>query len=374
MPLRVCRCGCGQPSETGFVRGHWRTYAAALRQRARIGDANAFQEMYDAGYMLESKPGKTAFGVEAEFFGIDQSSAADVITSIGHEAVVDGYHHDPVPHWRVTEDGSVTGEACELVSPILKRRQADFTMTREIVTALRQNGGVVDRSCGLHVHHNATGMTPMLVAEAVSHWSLFQPLINMLLPAGRVSYAEYCRPMENPGRWHRSVMDQADGTLDSLTARCHSFGRYHAINLSALQAHGTLEFRQHQGTLNGTKIENWVKFTRLFMDIGEARSCLDTINEYGSEDAVTSALGLDGMFDYIGAPKALLDYYKGRSIQLGHLPQPVLSVVPDPEDTQCQSGPVCGPDEENWCAACGEYHEPEEWDGHDDTYDPADDF
>ncbi|MBR1732821.1 MAG: amidoligase family protein, partial [Alloprevotella sp.] len=36
--------------------------------------------------------------------------------------------------------------------------------------------------------------------------------------------------------------------------------RYHSVNPIAYSAHGTIEFRQHQGTTNFTKIKNWVSF------------------------------------------------------------------------------------------------------------------
>jgi hypothetical protein len=35
-------------------------------------------------------------------------------------------------------------------------------------------------------------------------------------------------------------------------------GRYHKLNLSSYVSHGTIEFRQHQGTINYVKISRWI--------------------------------------------------------------------------------------------------------------------
>ena len=36
--------------------------------------------------------------------------------------------------------------------------------------------------------------------------------------------------------------------------------RYHKVNLEAYSRHKTVEFRQHSGTTNFTKMRNWVLF------------------------------------------------------------------------------------------------------------------
>ena len=36
--------------------------------------------------------------------------------------------------------------------------------------------------------------------------------------------------------------------------------RYHKLNLEAYSRHRTVEFRQHGGTTNFTKMENWIRF------------------------------------------------------------------------------------------------------------------
>lgn len=48
--------------------------------------------------------------------------------------------------------------------------------------------------------------------------------------------------------------------------------RYFKVNLMSFQRHGTIEFRQHSGTVNATKIANWVRFLGQFIDNSKARN------------------------------------------------------------------------------------------------------
>jgi len=40
------------------------------------------------------------------------------------------------------------------------------------------------------------------------------------------------------------------------------FSRYHVINMTAYLKYGTVEFRQHSGTIEFVKIANWLKITQ----------------------------------------------------------------------------------------------------------------
>ncbi len=42
-------------------------------------------------------------------------------------------------------------------------------------------------------------------------------------------------------------------------------GRYFKVNLQSHRRQGTIEFRQHGGSLNGRKIESWVRFLDKFI-------------------------------------------------------------------------------------------------------------
>ena len=48
--------------------------------------------------------------------------------------------------------------------------------------------------------------------------------------------------------------------------------RYHKINTQAFARHRTIEFRQHSGTFEAAKIENWILFLHNLVDFSKGFS------------------------------------------------------------------------------------------------------
>ncbi len=60
-----------------------------------------------------------------------------------------------------------------------------------------------------------------------------------------------------------ATFDNADNMISLANAQD---SRYYKVNLRSYQRHGTIEFRQHSGTVNFVKICNWVRFLSAFID------------------------------------------------------------------------------------------------------------
>lgn len=304
-------------------------------------------------------PTRTSYGVEAEFFGIRSDDAVEVLNGAGITAQDDGYHHESRRYWRITEDGSVNGTGLELVSPVLSR--TTMTHTRAVTKAakaLREAGAVVDTSCGLHVHHSITGKDVEDVAQAAGLYTMFQRVIDTVLPPSRVGAGAsgYCRPMtaaDGPTGWLANI--RSYDFTDLMRNGCWNFGRYHGINLQALAAHGTLEFRQHSGTLNGEKINRWTTFTRLFMDANERGKTVEGVNDEVQEECGTIA----GLIRWLEGSDDLAEFYTKRAELFATRDEP------DDEDvsrggtrfvTEEEEDDEYHDDDTSWCDACGEYH------------------
>lgn len=312
----LCYCGCGTYTTSGrWVRGHAGALRNRLAARVRHGDSEAREQMLDYGWALPKQAELRNFGVEAEFFGIDSGSALTLLRRAGIEADDDGYHHHARPYWRVTDDSSVNGEGNELVSPILGIERAEHAqqVTRAL-TALESGGAVVDATCGLHVHHDIQHMTPQDVAETVAHYALFQPAINSVLHPARVGNS-YGMPMSRPREWYENI--SALHNYAELRREGSGYGRYHAINMQAIRDHGTLEFRQHAGTLKPNVALTWARFTRLFIDVAKRHTLEDAMTVWPDP----SRAPIEEVALYLGAPSTLLDaltmrrdYYQTRSL------------------------------------------------------------
>lgn len=198
------------------------------------------------------------YGVEIEGVGVDRQALATALNAAGISAAVEGYGHQGVSYWKVTTDASVQGRGgFELVSPKLYG-QAGLDDIRKAVKAIKEVGGRINSSCGLHVHHSAQGMSTRQL-KMVSHFysSLFQAFDGIFSLSRH--HSQWC-----------ALADPQE--VNRLTAsNLRMISRYQAVNLTAYLRHGTIEFRQHQGTLNALKITSWVVFTQQFM-LGALRS------------------------------------------------------------------------------------------------------
>lgn len=370
---RTCACNCGRATRGEFVRGHRTAHAMALRQRILQGDRTAEQELTWRGWLNwnpdddKAKPGNTAFGFEAEFFGIDRGEAVAALRRMRIPAMDDGYHHETRDYWRVTSDSSVSLHGNELVSPVLRvTKKPHFTLIKTAASTLKDAGGDVDKTCGLHVHHSAQNMTPLLVAELVTHYALFQMAIDSILPKSRrvlVRGTDTFNVKLPDTSSMNAILRNPSTTMEAIKQGVRGLPpRHSVVNLTALAAHNTIEFRQHSGSLNATKISNWVKFTRLFMDIGKKKSAVELVRDHSFDIVATKEQFKDivKVLEYLGADDELTEYYIARRDTFSD------NKTGDDEDTLTLTrvGDRARPEhpsdtegsDEMWCDSCSMYH------------------
>ncbi len=204
------------------------------------------------------------FGVEIEFVGVNPQVVADAINDAGIEAAFEGYHHSTRPYWKLVTDGSLSqgyGSAGEIVSPILKGEDGARQLEKVLDAIDTVEGIRVDRSCGVHVHLDVNDLTVAQIQNTYSRYSDYESQIDLIMPMSRRG---------NASRWCASVKSQKSSmtrkTRKSKSALANNSGRYYKVNLQSLTRYGTMEFRQHSGTLNFTKVINWVSFLMAFVD------------------------------------------------------------------------------------------------------------
>jgi hypothetical protein len=52
----------------------------------------------------------------------------------------------------------------------------------------------------------------------------------------------------------------------SFKSATGSISRYRKVNIASFNRHGTIEFRQHEGTMDPDRILNWVQFCTHFVE------------------------------------------------------------------------------------------------------------
>ena len=201
---------------------------------------------------------RAKFGIELELTSpMNMTQLAAKLTRNGVETVDESYNHDTRHHWKLTTDGSVNSHKSgympmELVSPILKGYEA-LEQIKKVCAVLENIGCEVNASCGYHVHHdcvNQDGVKDFKVgAYAVAIYKKWQYKFSSMLPRSRRN-GHYCKPS--------SSSEVESAVRYNAPAR----NRYRAVNLQSYARHGTVEFRQHSGTVNADKIINWIKITQ----------------------------------------------------------------------------------------------------------------
>ncbi len=206
------------------------------------------------------------FGVEIEFLAtknrgmeyVPQREVVDALNAAGIATMYEEYNHHTRSHWKLTTDSSC---GFELVSPPLA-----WEDRHEIHTAmkvLREQGAEINVTCGFHVHHEwpwnqvmSTNQWHDRLMPIVNLYEATEPLLQVLLSPSRFDFNDEAYDEETGENLADAYCRWNNGTLDE-------YEKYRAVNVSPLyNARPTVEFRQHQGTLNGTKALAWVELTR----------------------------------------------------------------------------------------------------------------
>jgi hypothetical protein len=218
----------------------------------------------------ESRVSSRSFGIELEFNGCSRSAVVTEVKRLhrGFPIERQGYNHRVQEVWKMITDASVNGtdtdpddndyeassEGLELVSPILNGADG-YRQIEQVLEAIHNVGGEVDNSCGLHVHHDARDLTPDQLAGLLSFYIENQTVIDQLLAPSRRSNRrnQWCQPWEGNEKAEVIRRAKEEGSFQY-------FDRYRTINVTSYPKYGSIEFRQHQGTLNLRKIMAWVTF------------------------------------------------------------------------------------------------------------------
>lgn len=252
--MRECKCGCGQAVKGFFAQGHNARYRGQLINELKMGWSEAaIREIGEHSWTFDR-----TFGVEIEFFGISKDAAREALLEMGISVKWHGYTHQTTDWWKIVRDGSVNnkgtedGSGLELVSPILKGIKG-LEQVKLAVKTLKEAGAKVDSSCGLHIHLGTNGFTIERFRRVLRFYTTHTEDINSMMDESR-RYSTYCGP------WRADSLELAENAR-SMSALVRAQGdRYRSVNLEAFPRHGTIEFRQHQGTLNGREIERWIRF------------------------------------------------------------------------------------------------------------------
>lgn len=225
------------------------------------------------------------FGIEIEMTGISKRTAAEAVAEIFNTQVT-GNSSQRAPKfitdnlnrkWQIVHDGSINiqnsifeaGEKVELVSPICG--YDDIETIQKIVRKLKQKGAMVNSSCGVHIHINASTHNAKTLRNITNIMASKEDLIYKALKVSVSRENRYCKKVDK--RFLEELNRKKPKTLNELSRIWYSGypgndesddhyhdSRYHCLNLHSVFEKGTIEFRLFNGTLHAGKIKAYIQF------------------------------------------------------------------------------------------------------------------
>ena len=227
-----------------------------------LKDAIALADKY-----MSDKP----IGLEIELLD-PMDNEATIIEEASHCGIkmksYNNCEHGIKKHWKFVREYSVHGR--ELVSPPLPPKEL-FKQLSTILALLNVYGYDTDKSCSVHVHHDASRYNNKRLRYFLNHVVKNEVNFDCLVAKSRRN-----------GRWAKSLKGELDVLIQSpeqpLWSSCNELGinqnpngecaygrgsaRYRKWNFHSMALYKTLECRQHGGSLDFSKIVLWLALTQ----------------------------------------------------------------------------------------------------------------
>lgn len=258
------------------------------------------------------------FGVELEFLDRDvsRSAIAMALQDEGIKAYNESYNHHTVDYWKVITDSSCGNE---IVSPVLQGREG-LEELRKVCMVLNRLGCKVNKECGLHIHHHAADLNTKNFQNLFCLYSKYEKLIDRLHPRNRRDDNNYyCSPLNKNDAFYGTYEDLALRIKSCKTVRDlqNLFStRYLKLNIQSFSKYGTLEFRQHAGTLDYEQIQNWILFTQLMVERSKFSMITKVEREYDHLGCLYNMLGISRTITCTSEMFQMGKYYRAREKNL----------------------------------------------------------
>ena len=149
----------------------------------------------------------------------------------------------------------------EMNSP--KLEYGELGKLQEVVRALRRAGAVVNESCGMHVHVDASKHTPQSLKNALSIMYSKEDILFKALNVNERRVVRWCQKVREP-MLEKIRKLPANTTMERLNREWYegsdesdehyNWTRYYALNLHSVFYRGTLEWRCFESTLHAGKV------------------------------------------------------------------------------------------------------------------------
>jgi hypothetical protein len=292
------------------------------------------------------------FGVELESYGLNGQEIKNAIESAGgifgglmgyHGTMRGGYNDSRVQGfvWTVESDSSLSDRRTncysmcsmtrvgthEIVSPILHGEEGIAHM-KKVMKALARAGAKVNKTCGTHVTiscvdsrwNRMSQAKTIRVARNINNFCRkYSQIIDMLVAPSRRggtngrSESGYCN---RNSEWFEGETHYSGARTSNVNWRNFNTGnRNRSIHAQArdTRAGNRMEFRQHQGTMNGAKLANWIRLNHKIVTQFKNDGASAGTNPMGQEAT------FEGFCVALGLGAELKEYMIERMVNFGFM-------------------------------------------------------
>jgi hypothetical protein len=243
---------------------------------------------------VRDEPLQESIGVEFEVVRPKEVSYREFVNNIvkkfrenGLDIQAEGYNHNTRNYWKLVPDASIsaqTGDSLrgdsgiECVSPVLNGKKGIVDI-KKAIRSLVGAGASINKSVGYHAHFGIAGLSIEHLRNLLYNYRGFEPIIDTIMLENRRGAIE----VNQQSQWAKSLYRKYPNENDfwQLLERCQSvsdiqyqvFGndRYQKTNLMAYSRYGTIEFRQHGGTLEEDTIIYWLYWLHFLIQVSKRK-------------------------------------------------------------------------------------------------------
>ncbi len=208
------------------------------------------------------------FGIELEAYNISREHLIRELRNENIDAHASSYCGRDYSVWQIKTDSSINGNnGFEVVSPILTKDRIEEVKT--VLRIINENGGEVNSSCGMHIHWGVSDWGIKQFRNFTKRYVKFEKAIDSIVPRSRrVNNNRYCKSIINDD-YGNQLVDNINRTFKKIDkcrnvrqiSRTVTFGKFSKLNTDVFPRSGTIEIRHHSGTLDESKILNWISLT-----------------------------------------------------------------------------------------------------------------
>jgi len=243
---------------------------------------------------VRDEPLQESIGVEFEVVRPKEIGYREFVNGIvkkfrenGLDIQAEGYNHTTRNYWKLVPDASIsrqTGDrlggdsGVECVSPVLNGKKGIVDI-KKAIRSLVGAGASVNKSVGYHAHFGIAGLSIEHLRNLLYNYRGFEPIIDTIMLKNRrgamdsASESQWAKSLYRrfPNENEFWMLLESCQSVSDIQGRIFQGDRYQKTNLMAYSRYGTIEFRQHGGTLEEDTIIYWLYWLHYLIQVSKRK-------------------------------------------------------------------------------------------------------